>query len=77
VRAADLVNRQFAAGAPNLLWVADFTYAWCAGNRPPDTNMRSLDGGDRVAGPRAERLGHDRESFAGDGRAVPGESELS
>jgi putative transposase len=26
VRAADLVNRQFAAGAPNRLWVADFTY---------------------------------------------------
>jgi putative transposase len=25
-RAADLVNRQFAAGAPNRLWVADFTY---------------------------------------------------
>ena len=30
VRAADLVKRQFAAGAPNRLWVADFTYvnAW-------------------------------------------------
>jgi len=29
-RAADLVKRQFAAGAPNRLWVADFTYvnAW-------------------------------------------------
>ena len=26
VRAADLVKRQFAAGAPNRLWVADFTY---------------------------------------------------
>lgn len=26
VRAADLVRRQFAAGAPNRLWVADFTY---------------------------------------------------
>jgi putative transposase len=26
VRAADLVCRQFAAGAPNRLWVADFTY---------------------------------------------------
>jgi len=26
VRAADLVNRQFTAGAPNRLWVADFTY---------------------------------------------------
>ena len=25
-RAADLVKRQFAAGAPNRLWVADFTY---------------------------------------------------
>jgi putative transposase len=25
VRAADLVKRQFAAGAPNRLWVADFT----------------------------------------------------
>ena len=30
VRAADLVKRQFIAGAPNRLWVADFTYvaAW-------------------------------------------------
>lgn len=30
LRAADLVKRQFAAGAPNRLWVADFTYvnAW-------------------------------------------------
>ena len=26
VRAADLVKRQFAAGAPDRLWVADFTY---------------------------------------------------
>ena len=26
VRAADLVNRRFVAGAPNRLWVADFTY---------------------------------------------------
>ena len=26
VRAADLVHRQFTAGAPNRLWVADFTY---------------------------------------------------
>ena len=26
VRAADLVKRQFVAGAPNRLWVADFTY---------------------------------------------------
>jgi putative transposase len=26
VRAVDLVKRQFAAGAPNRLWVADFTY---------------------------------------------------
>jgi putative transposase len=26
VRAGDLVRRQFAAGAPNRLWVADFTY---------------------------------------------------
>jgi len=26
LRAADLVKRQFAAGAPNRLWVADFTY---------------------------------------------------
>jgi putative transposase len=26
VRAADLVRRQFTAGAPNRLWVADFTY---------------------------------------------------
>jgi putative transposase len=26
VRAADLVKRQFAAGAPNRLWVADFTH---------------------------------------------------
>ena len=26
VRAADLVRRQFAAGAPNRLWVADFTH---------------------------------------------------
>lgn len=26
VRAVDLVNRQFAAGAPNRLWVADFTH---------------------------------------------------
>lgn len=26
IRAADLVNRQFTAGAPNRLWVADFTY---------------------------------------------------
>jgi putative transposase len=26
VRAVDLVCRQFAAGAPNRLWVADFTY---------------------------------------------------
>lgn len=26
VRAADLVKRRFAAGAPNRLWVADFTY---------------------------------------------------
>jgi putative transposase len=26
VRAADLVKRQFIAGAPNRLWVADFTY---------------------------------------------------
>ena len=26
VRAPDLVNRQFTAGAPNRLWVADFTY---------------------------------------------------
>lgn len=26
VRAADLVKRQFMAGAPNRLWVADFTY---------------------------------------------------
>jgi putative transposase len=25
-RAADLVKRQFTAGAPNRLWVADFTY---------------------------------------------------
>ena len=25
VRAADPVRRQFAAGAPNRLWVADFT----------------------------------------------------
>jgi transposase InsO family protein len=32
VRAADLVKRQFAAGAPNRLWVADFTYVstWAA-----------------------------------------------
>ena len=32
VRAADLVKRQFAAGAPNRLWVADFTYVstWTA-----------------------------------------------
>mgnify|MGYP003779707135 CR=1 FL=1 len=31
-RAADLVRRQFAAGAPNRLWVADFTYVatWAA-----------------------------------------------
>jgi putative transposase len=28
VRAADLVNRQFTAGAPNRLWVADFTYVY-------------------------------------------------
>jgi len=30
VRPADLVKRQFVAGAPNRLWVADFTYvaAW-------------------------------------------------
>lgn len=26
IRASDLVKRQFAAGAPNRLWVADFTY---------------------------------------------------
>jgi putative transposase len=26
VRAADLVKRRFAAGAPDRLWVADFTY---------------------------------------------------
>jgi putative transposase len=26
IRAADLVKRQFAAGAPSRLWVADFTY---------------------------------------------------
>ena len=26
VRPADLVKRQFAAGAPNRLWVADYTY---------------------------------------------------
>jgi putative transposase len=26
VRAADLVKRRFVAGAPNRLWVADFTY---------------------------------------------------
>ncbi len=26
VRAADLVKRQFTAGAPNRLWAADFTY---------------------------------------------------
>lgn len=26
IRAADLVKRQFTAGAPNRLWVADFTY---------------------------------------------------
>ena len=26
MRAADLVKRQFTAGAPNRLWVADFTY---------------------------------------------------
>jgi putative transposase len=26
VQAADLVKRQFTAGAPNRLWVADFTY---------------------------------------------------
>ena len=26
MRAVDLVNRQFTAGAPNRLWVADFTY---------------------------------------------------
>src|ERR1700716_313431 len=26
VRAPDLVKRQFTAGAPNRLWVADFTY---------------------------------------------------
>ena len=26
VRAADLVNRQFTAGAPNRLWVAEVTY---------------------------------------------------
>ncbi|MBB2506569.1 IS3 family transposase, partial [Amycolatopsis echigonensis] len=26
VRGADLVKRQFTAGAPNRLWVADFTY---------------------------------------------------
>jgi putative transposase len=25
-RAPDLVKRQFTAGAPNRLWVADFTY---------------------------------------------------
>ena len=25
VRAADLVKRQFAAGAPNRFWVVDFT----------------------------------------------------
>jgi putative transposase len=32
VRAADLVKRQFTAGAPNRLWVADFTYVstWAA-----------------------------------------------
>jgi len=32
VRAVDLVRRQFAAGAPNRLWVADFTYVstWAA-----------------------------------------------
>jgi putative transposase len=32
VRATDLVRRQFAAGAPNRLWVADFTYVstWAA-----------------------------------------------
>ena len=27
VRAGDLLNRQFTAPAPNLVWVADFTYA--------------------------------------------------
>ena len=26
IRAPDLVKRQFTAGAPNRLWVADFTY---------------------------------------------------
>jgi putative transposase len=26
LRAPDLVNREFVAGAPNQLWVADFTY---------------------------------------------------
>ncbi len=27
IRAGDLLNRDFTAGAPNLIWVTDFTYA--------------------------------------------------
>ena len=28
VRAGDLLNRKFSAPAPNVVWVADFTYVW-------------------------------------------------
>ena len=52
-RPADLVERTFAAPAPNRLWVADLTYVWTsrASPTPPSSSMSSA-AGSSAGGPR-------------------------
>ena len=46
MRPADLVERTFAAAAPNRLWVADLTYVWTVGGfcTRPSSSMSSAAG---------------------------------
>ncbi len=59
--APDLVDRNFAAQAPNRLWVADITYV------PTAAGFLYLAGGARRLQPRDRRLGHGQPSALGVG----------
>ena len=56
MRAGDLLDRDFTAPAPNLVWITDFTYSAQPGQRPA-RGERARDGGTRT------RLGFNRATI--------------
>jgi len=69
-RAGDLVGRDFAARAPNRLWVGDFTYLRCWEGVLYFSFV--LDGDDRRLAARRAHAHHARPRRATDGARAPG-----